>query len=104
MFNLHGPLAQRGADAVPFADIPVRPGRVRFGEPHWSIDPHRRDQELWYWRITHTVEYPVGRSWPTPPSQARDAPPENENRRPDALTAAAARRSTPTPEDCGSAK
>ena len=47
VLDLHGPLAQRGADAVSFAGVPVRPSRVRLREPHWSVDPHRRDQEFW---------------------------------------------------------
>ena len=59
VLNLHRPLAQRGTDAVPFADIPARPGRVRLRKPHWSVDPHRRDQELWKWHVTHTCSIPL---------------------------------------------
>ena len=68
VLDLHGPLAERRADTVLFAGVPVRPGRVRIREPHRSIDPYWWDQELWCWRIAHTGQYRLGSPLaPTPP-------------------------------------
>jgi hypothetical protein len=58
VFNLHGPLAQRVADAVLLADVPLRPSRVRLREPHLSVEPHRGNQEFWFWRIAHKWSIP----------------------------------------------
>src|SRR6187200_80608 len=63
MLNLYDPLAERVADTVLFAGVPIRPCWVGIRERHWSIDPHRRNQELRLRHVGHIVQYPPGYSF-----------------------------------------